>query len=89
MAGILYVDDTNLWAGMEEEEDLDKAVYDAQESVAFWSRSLIATGSALNPGKCKWSIHDLIPKEDLGVQAVQATTVNNQGRRGVPRHGPG
>ena len=64
MAGILYVDDTNLWAGIEEEEDLDKAVYDAQESVAFWGRSLIATGGALNPGKSKWSIHDLIPRED-------------------------
>ena len=45
MAGILYVDDTNLWAGMEEEEDLDKAMYDAQESVAFWDRFLIATGA--------------------------------------------
>ena len=64
MVGILYVDDTNLWAGMEEEDDLDKAVYKAQESVAFWGRSLIATGGVLNPGKCKWSIHDLIPKED-------------------------
>ena len=64
VAGILYVDDTNLWAGMEEEEDLDKAVYKAQVSVAFWGRSLIATGGALNPGKCKWSIHELVPKED-------------------------
>ena len=35
MAGILYVNDTNLWAGMEEEDNLDKAVYKAQERVAF------------------------------------------------------
>ena len=64
MAGILYVNGTNLWARMEEEDDLDEAVYKAQESVAFWGRSLIATGGALNPGKCKWSIYDLILKDD-------------------------
>ena len=64
VVGILYVDGTNLWAAMEEEDDLDKAVYKAQENVAFWGRSLIATRGTLNPGKCKWSIHDLIPKED-------------------------
>ena len=55
MAGILYVNNTNLWAGMEEENDLDEAVYKAQESMAFWGRSFIATGRALNLGKCKWS----------------------------------
>ena len=64
MAGILYVDDTNLWAGMEEDDDLEGAVAKAQDSVTCWGRSLIATGGALGPGKCKWSIHDMMPKED-------------------------
>ena len=45
-------------------DNLDEAVYKAQENVAFLGRYLITTGGTLNLGKCKWLIHDLIPKED-------------------------
>ena len=63
-AGILYVDDTNLWVGLNENSSLEDAVYEAQEAVSFWGNSLIATGGALNPDKCKWTIHDMLPKPD-------------------------
>ena len=32
-AGLLFVDDTNLWAGMDRDEDLDTTVYKAQEAI--------------------------------------------------------
>ena len=51
--GILYVDDTNLWVGLNQNSILEDAVYEAQEAVNFWGNSLIATGGALNPEKCK------------------------------------
>merc|ERR1712177_143077 len=63
-AGILYVDDTNLWVGLNENNTLEDVVYKAQEIVSFWGNSLIATGGALNPEKCKWTIHDMVPKAD-------------------------
>ena len=63
-AGILYVDDTNLWVGLNGDDDLYDVVHKAQESVSFWGNSLIATGGALNPEKCKWTIHDMVPKAD-------------------------
>ena len=50
-AGILYVDETNLWVGLNENSTLEDAVYEAQEAVSFWGNSLIATGGALNPEK--------------------------------------
>ena len=62
--GILYVDDTNLWVGMDSDKDLDEVVAEAQETVSHWGNSLIATGGALNPEKCKWTIHDMVAMPD-------------------------
>ena len=58
------MDDTNLWVGLNENSSLEDAVYEAQEAVTFWGNSLIATGGALNPEKCKWTIHDMLSKPD-------------------------
>ena len=60
----MYLDDTNLWVGLNGEDDLYDVVHKAQETVSFWGNSLIATGGALNPEKCKWTIHDMVPKAD-------------------------
>ena len=62
--GILYVDNTNLWVGMDSDKDLDEVIAEAQETVLHWGNSLIATGGALNPEKCKWTIHDMVAMPD-------------------------
>ena len=62
--GIVFVDDTNLWAGLEEEDDAKSAAYKAQQGVANWGKLLIAGGDALQPPKCKWTVHDQVVKED-------------------------
>ena len=49
--GILYVDDTNLLAGLDEDDNLDSIGYKRQAAVSQWGRSLIARGGALNPDK--------------------------------------
>lgn len=56
--GILYVDDTNLWAGMEEDDDALSASYKAQRGVDCWGGSLVASGGDLNPDKCSYTISD-------------------------------
>ena len=63
--GILYVDDTNLWAGLSAEDDLDTATYKAQEGIDSWGKLLIATGGVLNPDKCKWTVHEMVPRVDV------------------------
>ena len=64
MIGLLYVDDTNLWAGLNKEDDMLDVVNKGQEAVTSWGKLLIATGGDLNPQKCNWTLHDMTAKED-------------------------
>ncbi|KAL7540019.1 hypothetical protein ACHAXR_009797 [Thalassiosira sp. AJA248-18] len=50
--GIIYVDNTNLRAGMEEEDDLHTTTYKAQEGANQRGSSLKDTGGGLNSIKC-------------------------------------
>ena len=63
-AGLLYVDDTNLWAGMDPDADLAEVADEAQRSIDCWGKLLIGTGGALKPEKCKWTVHDMVPRAD-------------------------
>jgi len=63
-AGILYVDDTNLWAGLTRDDDLLQTAAKAQDSINSWGELLKATGGSLNPKKCFWTIHDMAPRSD-------------------------
>ena len=58
-AGALFVDDTNLMSGLEEDSDLVEVAAKAQNGVNTWGKSLIATGGVLNPAKCSFTIHDM------------------------------
>ena len=49
---------------MDRDEDLDTAVYKAQEAINSWGNLLQATGGALQPEKCKWTVHDMVPRSD-------------------------
>ena len=64
MIGLLYVDDTNLWAGMRKEDCLEETAHKGQEAVNTWGKNLMATGGDLNPEKCNWTIHDMVPGDD-------------------------
>ena len=59
-AGALFVDDTNLMSGLEEDSDLVEVAAKAQNGVNTWGKSLIATGGVLNPAKCSFTIHDMV-----------------------------
>ena len=60
----MFVDDTNLWAGLDEDDDAKSAAYKAQQGVTNWGKLLIAGGGALQPPKCKWTVHDQVVKKD-------------------------
>ena len=64
MIGLLYVDDTNLWAGLNKEDDMLNVVNKGQEAVTSWGKLLMATGGDLNPEKCNWTLHNMVAKED-------------------------
>ena len=49
MTGLLYVDDTNLWANLNREDDLEETVHKGQEAVNTWGKYLMAMGGDLNP----------------------------------------
>ena len=64
-SGILYVDSTNLWAELSAEDNLDAAIHKVQEGIDSWGKLLIATGGVLNPDKCKWTVHEMVPRVDV------------------------
>jgi hypothetical protein len=81
LAGILYVDDTDIkHLNMEAEESEEEAHAVLQNSVNSWSELLMATGGALKPEKCfynlvsfvwdwhsKWTYSDNHMREELGI----------------------
>ena len=56
---MLFVDDTNLWSGLEEDADVLEVAHAAQEGVNPWGQSMLATGGVLNPYKFNFTIHDM------------------------------
>ena len=64
MIGLLYVNNTNLWAGLNKEDDMLDVVNKGQEAVTSWGKLLMATGGDLNPEKCNWILHNMVAKED-------------------------
>ena len=77
-AGGMFVDDTNLRAGLDSSMELEETAYQAQEAVTSWGNLLIATGGALQPPKCKWTVHYMEPKED-GTWEYLAASQGNAG----------
>ena len=76
-AGILFVNDTNLWAGLDSEKDLETAVWEAQEGVNSWGGLLIATGGDFQPPKCNWTIHAMRFKENGEWEYMAPSQGNN------------
>jgi hypothetical protein len=60
-AGVLYVDDTNIWAGLRPEDDELTTAAAGQEAIDEWGGGLIATGGDLNGDKCAYTIHYQVP----------------------------
>ena len=48
-AGIVFIDDTNLWSGLEDEDDLLSAAHKGQEDVNLWEKSLEEVRGLLQP----------------------------------------
>jgi hypothetical protein len=58
-AGFLFVDDTDLIALSVSKEDMaEQVVARLKEAVRVWHGGLRATGDALKPEKCSWSLVD-------------------------------
>jgi len=64
--GIVYVDDTNLWDGMAENDDVNSAAHKSQEAINDWGGFLHASGGALKAEKCSATIHNLEPDDKGG-----------------------
>ena len=58
--GMVYIDNRNLWAGLEDEDNLLLAIQRGQGGVDIWGGSLQAVGGTLQPPKCTWTAHDMV-----------------------------
>ena len=61
--GIVYVDNTNLWAGLEDDNNLLPATQKGQEGVNTCGGSLQAVGGILQPPKCTWTAYDMVQEK--------------------------
>ena len=75
--GILYVDDTNLWVGLEEDNNLISATYKAQEGANQWGHSLTEVGGGLNASKCESTAHDYRPDGKGGWRYADQPTIRH------------
>ena len=65
IAGIIYVDDTDLvHFRMDEDQGKDEAFFHLQEAITNWGKLLLATGGALKPIKCFFHLISFAWKED-------------------------
>ena len=65
IAGIIYVDDTDLiHFRMDENQDKEEAFFHLQEAITNWGKLLLATGGALKPVKCFFHLISFTWNED-------------------------
>ena len=69
--GILFVDDTNLWAGLGEDDDVDSTMAKGQDAINSWGNNLLAVGGELRPDKCSYTVHEMRPTGDGDWKYVQ------------------
>jgi len=82
-AGIVFVDDTNLWSGLEDDDDLLSAGHKGQEDVNLWAKSLEEVGGLLQPPKCGWTVHDM-RCSDKGVWEYRDAPKKKAKKNGTP-----
>ena len=58
--GQLYVENTNLWAGLNEDMDELDTCHAGQDSINHWGGMLMSTGGAYNADKSGWTLHDMV-----------------------------
>ena len=69
--GILFVDDTNLWAGLGEDDDVDSTMAKGKEAINSWGNNLLAVGGELRPDKCSYTVDEMRPTGDGEWRYVQ------------------
>ena len=55
------VDNTNLWEGLEEKDDVTSTLEKGQRSVNSWGSNLLTVGGELRPDKCLYTVHRMQP----------------------------
>ena len=61
---ILYADDTNIWVGLDGNDNYAGVTCKAQKGINQWGEILIVVGGALNPAKCLWTVHGMVSHDD-------------------------
>ena len=58
-----YMDNTNLWARLDNGDTLELETCKAQEGINRWGESLVAVGGTMNLDKCSRTVHNMIQGE--------------------------
>ena len=59
-----YMDNTNLWASLDNDDTLELETCKAQEGINRWGGSLVAVGGTMNLDKCSRTVHNMIQGEN-------------------------
>ena len=73
--GVLFVDDTNLWEGLGEEDGGLIVTEIGQRSINSWENNLLAVGGELRPDKCSYTVHKMRSTKDGEWECILEKTV--------------
>ena len=59
----MFVDNTNLRAGLEENDDTFLTLHKGQHAVSQWGNSLIAVRGEFKQSKYVYTVHNMVPSE--------------------------
>ena len=62
--GILYADNTNLWVGLEEDNDKLLAATKGHDALMQWDKFLMAVIGEFKPETCAFTVSNMIPDRD-------------------------
>ena len=88
--GVLFVDDTILWEGLGEEDDIndiDTVMEKGQRSINTWGNNLLTVGDEMRPEKCSYNIHEMRSMKNGKWEYVK-TTLDKQGLKGATADEP-
>ena len=72
--GILFVDDTNLWEGLGEDNGVTPTLEKGQRSVNSWGSNLLVVEGELRPDKCSYMVHRMQPTTKMATGSTSRTT---------------
>ena len=81
--GVLFVDETNLWEGLDKDDDIDTVMKKGQQIINTWGSNLMTVGGELRSKKCSYTIHEMRPTKTGKWEYAKTTPEKQELKRAI------